>query len=59
MLTGLVGRIPYALYALDAPALHFQDQAALRMKQHEVGLNVRARSLTHDVQRVKEYIVIR
>jgi hypothetical protein len=28
------------------------------MKQHEVGLHIRARPLTHDVQRMQEYIVI-
>ena len=51
-------RIPDPLGAFDAPALHFQDQPALRVQQHEVGLHVGARPLARDVQRVQQHIII-
>ena len=51
-------RIPDPLGAFDAPALHFQDQSALRVEQHEVGLHVGSRPLARDIQRVQQHIVV-
>ncbi len=63
MLAGLIGRRPYAIDALNAPALHFQDQATLGMQQHEIRFHVRAGAATGqgpsgNIQRMDQHVII-